>query len=253
MEAYLALKARLFAAQGPGDVAVLNADDPSVARVSVPSRVEVFSLTQTRAAAHLVRGSLVLDGRELLPRAELPLLGDHNVANALAASLAAARMGVAPGTISAALRAFKGLPHRHQVVAESGGVRWVEDSKGTNIGATAAGLAGYAAGTVHLILGGLGKGQDFSLLRPVVAARVNRVYLIGQAAPAIAEALVGATAIESCGTLDAAVRQAAAHAGPGDTVLLSPACASFDQFRDYAERGEVFARLARAAAGVGDA
>ena len=127
-------------------------------------------------------------------------------------------------------------------------MRWVEDSKGTNIGATAAGLEGYAPGTIHLILGGLGKGQDFSELRPAVTGRVERAYLIGEAAADIGRALAGAVPVEVCGTLEEAVARAAAQARPGDTVLLSPACASFDQFRDYAHRGAEFARLARAAA-----
>ncbi|MFH1175859.1 MAG: cyanophycin synthetase, partial [Acidobacteriota bacterium] len=151
--------------------------------------------------------------------------------------------------IAAALSAFRGLPHRHQVVAERRGVRFVDDSKGTNIGATAAGLAGYPAGTVHLILGGLGKGQDFSELRAAVAGRVARAYLIGAAAEEIGRAIADATALEWCGALAEAVARAARLARPGDTVLLSPACASFDQFRDYHHRGEEFARLARAATG----
>ena len=110
-------------------------------------------------------------------------------------------------------------------------------------------IAGYAAGTVHLILGGLGKGQDFADLRPATEGRVARVYLIGEAAAEIGAALAGAAPQEACGTLEEAVRRAATNARPGDTVLLSPACASFDQFRDYAQRGDEFARLARAATG----
>jgi len=247
IHAYLALKARLFARQGPGDVAVLNRDDAMVAGLRVPASRATFSLHDRSADAHLAGSELVLDGASLLPRAELPLLGDHNVANALAASLAAVRAGVGREAVAAALRRFTGLPHRHQVVAEGHGVRWVDDSKGTNIGATAAGLAGYPAGTIHLILGGLGKGQDFRELRPAVAGRVARAYLIGRAADELAAALAGAVPVERCGTLDEAVRRAAAATAPGDTVLLSPACASFDQFADYADRASVFARLARAA------
>jgi UDP-N-acetylmuramoylalanine--D-glutamate ligase len=125
----------------------------------------------------------------------------------------------------------------------------VDDSKGTNIGATAAGIAAYRPGTIHLILGGLGKGQDFRELRPAMTAKVARVYLIGEAAEEIAAAVAGVAPVEACGTLGEAVRRAAANARPGEVVLLSPACASFDQFRDYAHRGEEFARLAREAAG----
>lgn len=244
LAAYLAAKTRLFARQTADDVAIAGGDDPALADLAVPSRLERFSLADRSAAAHLAEGTLVLDGAVLLPRAELPLLGDHNVANALAAALAAARMGADRESIARALRTFKGLPHRHRVVATVAGVRFVDDSKGTNIGATAAGLAGYPAGTIHLILGGLGKGQDFAELRPAVAGRVARVYLIGEATEEIAGALAGVVPVERCGTLDEAVARAATQAKRGDTVLLSPACASFDQFRDYGHRGDEFARLA---------
>ena len=246
---YLAAKARIFAFQEPSDVAVLNADDPALAGLAVPSRIVRFSLKDAAAEAHLAAGTLVLDGQPLLPRSGLRLLGDHNVANALAAALAASRLGIPRAAIAAGLGGFQGLPHRHRIVAESGGIRWVDDSKGTNVGATAAGLAGYPAGTVHLILGGLGKGQDFRDLRQGTEGRLVGIYLIGEAAKEIAEALDGVAPIEICGTLDEAVRRAAARARPGDTVLLSPACASFDQFRDYAHRGDEFARLAHGAAG----
>jgi len=251
MAGYLAAKARIFARQGANDFAVINADDPALPGLAIPSRIVRFSLLDRTAEAHLAGGALVLDGEPLVPRAELPLLGDHNVANALAAALAASRLGAPPSAIAQTLRSFKALPHRHQLVAERGGVRWVDDSKGTNIGATAAGLAGYPPGTIHLILGGLGKGQDFNELRQATEGRLARVYLIGEAAGEIAEALEGTAPIESCGLLAEAVRRAAAHARPGDTVLLSPACASFDQFANYAHRGDEFARLAREIAGAG--
>ena len=251
MAGYLAAKARIFARQGANDFAVINADDPALPGLAIPSRIVRFSLLDRTAEAHLAGSALVLDGEPLLPRAELPLLGDHNVANALAAALAASRLGAPPSAIAQTLRSFKALPHRHQLVAERGGVRWVDDSKGTNIGATAAGLAGYPPGTIHLILGGLGKGQDFNELRQATEGRLARVYLIGAAAGEIAEALEGTAPIESCGLLAEAVRRAAAHARPGDTVLLSPACASFDQFANYAHRGDEFARLAREIAGAG--
>lgn len=250
-DAYRAAKELLFARQGSGDWAVLNADDPAVARLSLPARVARFSLSDPRAEAHLAGDALVLDGAPLLSRRELHIPGDHNVANALAAALATARLGVGRDAIVAALRAFQPLAHRHQVVAERGGVRWINDSKGTNIGSVVAGLSGYPPGTIHLILGGLGKGQDFRELRPAVAARVARVYLIGDAATAIRAALADATPVEECGTLEQAVHRAATLARPGDVVLLSPACASFDQFRDYKHRGDEFARLARAVAGEG--
>lgn len=245
MAAYLAAKARLFACQQPQDTAVLNADDAATAHLPTPGRVARFSLVDTRAEAHLAGGHLVIDGATLMRRDDLPLLGDHNLANALAAALAAVRGGVPLRAAAEGLAAFSGLPHRHQLVVHRRGVRWVDDSKGTNVGATAAGLAGYPPGTVHLILGGLGKGQDFAPLRQAVAGRVARAYLIGTAAGDIAAALAGTVPLEECGTLAEAVERAASLAREGDTVLLSPACASFDQFRDYAHRGDEFARLAR--------
>ncbi|HVN75379.1 MAG TPA: UDP-N-acetylmuramoyl-L-alanine--D-glutamate ligase [Thermoanaerobaculaceae bacterium] len=249
LDAYLAAKVRIFAFQQESDAAILNADDPVLSGVATRSRIAHFSLLDAHAEAHLARGVLVLDGEPLLPRSDLPLPGDHNVANALAAALGASRLGIPRGAIASGLGKFRGLPHRHWVVAEASGVVWVDDSKGTNVGATAAGLAGYAPGTVHLILGGLGKGQDFRELRPATEGRLARIYLIGEAAREIGAALDGVAPLEWCGTLDEAVRRAAHRARPGDTVLLSPACASFDQFRDYAHRGDEFARLARLSAG----
>ncbi len=248
MAAYLAAKERLFARQEAGDLAVLNADDPAVASLRTPGEHAFFSL-RGGADAVLDGNVLTVDGAPLLPRTALRLLGDHNVANALAAALAAVRFGIDRDTVAAALADFAPLPHRHQLVAEARGVRFVDDSKGTNVGATAAGLAGYRPGSVHLILGGLAKGQDFRELRPAVAGRVARAYLIGEAADALAEALAGVVAVEHCGTLERAVASAAARAVAGDVVLLSPACASFDQFRDYRHRGDEFARLARGVAG----
>lgn len=241
--AYAAAKARIFAAQGDDDLAVLNADDPVVAAMRPPAAVAWFSLLDPQRDGHLAGDTLVLAGDALLTRPELPILGDHNVANCLAAALAARHLGIDRETIAAGLRRFQGLPHRHRLVAERSGVRWIDDSKGTNIGATAAGLLGYPKGRVHLILGGLSKDQDFSNLAPAVASRAKRVYLIGRAAADIGAALAGAAEVEHCGDLEKAVNSAAALARPGDVVLLSPACASFDQFRSYAHRGEEFARL----------
>ncbi|NCO69551.1 MAG: UDP-N-acetylmuramoyl-L-alanine--D-glutamate ligase, partial [Acidobacteria bacterium] len=249
VDAYLAAKARIFAAQDTGDWAIVNADDPALTNLRPASQLTRFSLVDPAAEAHLAGPILVLDGAALLAREELPLLGDHNVANALAAALGAARLGVPRETIAQALRSFQPLAHRHQLVAEGSGIRFVDDSKGTNIGATAAGLAGYPPGSIHLILGGLGKDQDFTGLRAAVSGRVARVYLIGRDGDKIGKALAGCVPIEGCATLDEAVRRAVAYARAGDTVLLSPACASFDQFRSYAHRGDDFARIARATVG----
>jgi UDP-N-acetylmuramoylalanine--D-glutamate ligase len=243
LEAYLAAKAKIFAFQRPQDHAVLNADDPLVAALEVFSLRHTFSLRDKAAEAHLDGAHLMLQGKVLLARQALPLPGEHNVANALAAALACRLLGLSREEIVAGLRTARPLPHRHELVAELDGVRYVDDSKGTNVGAVVAGLSGYPAKRVHLILGGLGKGQDFRPLREAVAAKAVRVYLIGQAAEAIAAALGDAVPVEMCGTLEEAVRRARKCALPGDVVLLSPACASFDQFRDYAHRGHEFARL----------
>ncbi len=249
MEAYLEAKLRLFARQGPGDAAVLSGDDPRVAAAPVRARRLLFSLEHP-ADAWLDGDILRLGGAELLPASELPLAGRHNAANALAAALAARELGAPVEALAPALATFRGLPHRHVTVHEAGGVRWVDDSKATNVGATLAALSGYPEGTVHLILGGLAKGQDFAPLVPAVRRAARRVYLIGRDAATLAAALEGAAPLEHCGTLERAVERARAAARPGDTVLLAPACASFDQFRDYGERGDVFARLAPGREGV---
>lgn len=243
VEAYLQAKAKIFAWQTSQDLAVLNADDPMVLGLGLVSQRRLFSLRSQQADAYRKEDELVLDGKPLLPREQLPLLGDHNVANALAAALACQGVGVPPETIALGLRHAKPLPHRHQLVAEVGGVRFVDDSKATNVGAVVSGLAGYPPKSVHLILGGLGKGQDFSPLLPVVRETVVRAYLIGHAAPALQEILAGRVPVELCGTLAEAVRRAKYFAQAGEVVLLAPACASFDQFRDYAHRGEEFIRL----------
>jgi len=203
-------------------------------------------------AAWLESGELVADvaaPRHAVVAAEsLALPGAHNLENALAALAAAECLGVPQAAIVSALTRFEGLPHRSQLVAEAGGVRWVDDSKGTNVDATARSLEGYAPGSVLLILGGRDKHGDFAALAELVRRNARVVLTIGEAAPVIEKALVGAAPIERAQTMDAAVARAARLARPGDTVLLSPACASFDQYRNYEERGDHFARLARAAA-----
>lgn len=248
MEAYAAAKHRLFSRQTEADWAVLNLDDPLAAATPTAARRRLFSLAE---AAHgcLEGNTLMVEDAPLMDASELPVGGRHNLANALAAALAARALGVERAAIRRALASFEGLPHRHRTVAEAGGVRWVDDSKATNVGAAMAALEGYPEGSVHLILGGLSKGQDFTPMAPLVRRVAARVYLIGRDAARIGEALGDAAPLERCGTLAEAVRRARAAARAGDTVLLAPACASFDQFADYAERGEVFARLARGEVG----
>jgi UDP-N-acetylmuramoylalanine--D-glutamate ligase len=258
MREYAAAKARLFARQRSSDVAVVNADDPesrNIARELTARRV-LFSRRgrPDGGGAWLQDGELCSDlsgkARRVLPAARLSLPGAHNVENALAALAAAACLGVAEEPIVASLTGFSGLRHRTELVAEANGVRWVDDSKGTNVDATAKSLEGFAPGSVLLILGGRDKHGDFAALAPLVARNARAILTVGEAAPLIERALAGRAAIIRCETMDRAVAAAAELARRGDTVLLSPACASFDQYRNYEERGDHFASLARKAAGI---
>jgi UDP-N-acetylmuramoylalanine--D-glutamate ligase len=243
MASYRAAKQRLFAFQQPTDLAVLNADDPEVAATPTRARRRTFSTTAA-ADAFLDGEQLVVDGTSLISRSEVALAGVHNVANALAAVLAALELGASPEAAVRVLKRFRGLEHRHQIVHEAAGVRWVDDSKATNVGAALAALAGYPDRSLHLILGGQAKGQDFAVMAAEVGRVAVQVYVIGVDGPTIARALAGAAPIVECGDLEAAVRAARAASGPGQLVLLAPACASFDQFEGYAHRGRVFAELA---------
>ncbi len=244
IETYFDAKQRLFAFQSETDVAVLNADDPMVASTRTAAKARTFSISGT-ADARLEGDQLVIDGETIVLTSEMRLSGSHNVANGLAASVAAAALGASTEAMGTALKTFDGLAHRHRTVHTAEGVRWVDDSKATNVGATLAALRGYPDRSLHLILGGQAKGQDFEVLREEVRRAVARLYLIGEDGPAIAETLGGTAPAESCGTLDEAVARARSRAVSGEWVLLAPACASFDQFSDYGERGDHFADLAR--------
>jgi UDP-N-acetylmuramoylalanine--D-glutamate ligase len=235
IEEYTRCKLRILENQRPGDTAVLNGDDAIVRAAALPG---------AGARVWFRRSDPVTIDWE-----HARLRGDHNLENALAAAAAARAVGVDAAAIDAALRGFDPPPHRLQVVAAAAGVEWVNDSKATNPDATIKALTAFAGG-VHLILGGSLKGGSFASLADAVAAGpVVRSYLIGAAADALAAALTSAgAAFERAETLERAVSAAAVAARPGDTVLLSPACASFDQFRDYEQRGERFAQLARATA-----
>jgi UDP-N-acetylmuramoylalanine--D-glutamate ligase len=246
---YGAVKRRLFAGQGPEQTAVLFADDGWVQRMGegLAARRRAFG----RDARALTAGDCRIDGRRLLldsGRLELRnprLAGDHNAENAAAAVLAAAELGVGLPDLQAGLDDFTGLTHRLEPVRELGGVRWINDSKGTNPDATAKSLTGFAGGVI-LIAGGRGKGTDYRKLRPVVAQRVRRLLLLGEDRERLAADLEGAAELELVADLEAAVARAQQLARPGDTVLLSPACASFDMFDDYAHRGDVFRSLVEA-------
>ncbi|HEX4956135.1 MAG TPA: UDP-N-acetylmuramoyl-L-alanine--D-glutamate ligase [Thermoanaerobaculia bacterium] len=253
--AYGEAKRRLFARQGPEDVAVLNADDPYSAATTTPSRRRFFSRLRAVADGCWLAGSGVIESRPgqpdrpLFAVADVPLAGTHNLENAMAAALLALAVGTEPAALLAGLRGFHGLPHRLEKVAEAGGVTWWDDSKGTNPAATVKSLEGFTDGSVHLILGGRNKGNDPAELAPMVARKARRLYLIGEAAPDFERALGPLVPAERSGTLAVAVAAARATATSGEAVVLSPACASFDQFRNYADRGEQFQRLVRAAVG----
>ncbi len=242
---YGAAKARVF--QGEG-VQVLNRDDPRSVALALPGRrcisfgldappaPEDFGIVSRGGRKWLAQGDVAL-----IEAGALPIHGWHNAANALAAAALARAVGAGHGPIGEGLRSFRGLPHRLQQVALRGGVAWYDDSKGTNVGATIAALQGLARSVV-LIAGGDGKGQDFAPLAGPVAEHARRVLLIGRDAPLIARALApSGVPLELCASLEQAVERAAACAQAGDAVLLSPACASFDMFRDYRHRGDAFA------------
>jgi UDP-N-acetylmuramoylalanine--D-glutamate ligase len=196
---------------------------------------------------------LAFEQQELLPLAQLRILGEHNIANALAALALGHAAGLPLAAMLEALRNFTGLPHRCQRVAESGGVRFYDDSKGTNVGATVAAIAGLSAaadaGRGVLIAGGVGKGADFAALAPALRQRGRAAVLIGAAAADIEAVLRGVVPLARAANMAEAVAQAAEFARPGDSVLLSPACASIDMFDNYALRGDVFTAAARALAG----
>ena len=239
LDEYGAAKARIFIG---ADIQVLNRDDPRSAAMALPGKnVITFGLDAppTPKDFGLSGGKLVQGASEIMAVDALAIRGSHNVANALAACALVSGLGVADFS---ALKTFKGLPHRLQLVATRRGVEWYDDSKGTNVGATVAALRGLGKKAV-LILGGEGKGQDFSPLRESVRECATAVLLIGRDAPLIEKALAGLPT-ERCATLEKAVERAAQI--PSQAVLLSPACASFDMFRDYKDRGDKFAAAVKA-------
>jgi UDP-N-acetylmuramoylalanine--D-glutamate ligase len=240
LDDYGAAKARILAGAG---VQVLNRDEPLSHALEVPGKKKVtFGLDAPRGEDFgLADGRLMHGKHEIVRASELGVHGLHNVSNALAACALASSIGVSRAAMAAGLKTFHGLPHRVQRVATRRGVEWYDDSKGTNVGATVAALRGLDRRAV-LILGGEGKGQHFAPLREPVSRYAERVLLIGRDAPLIEKALAGLPT-ERCASLEEAVRRAAEI--PAQAVLLSPACASFDMFRDYRHRGEVFARAVK--------
>ena len=251
MEEYARIKFRLFKNQKVQDVAVLNADDPWCRRLSegCPGRV-IWVSARRELPGHLFanEGSLVVDALPWAPlRLPRPrhLLGPHNMSNALFAVGIALCLGVPPKAVARSLRDFREVPHRLQVIARKKGVLYVNDSKATNIDSTRVALTALL-GPILLILGGEDKGAPYTPLIPLVREKVKAILLIGEAAPKIRKDLKGSAAIEECRTLERALHQASRLAREGDVVLLSPACASFDQFQNFEHRGRVFEELVRA-------
>ncbi|HZI65607.1 MAG TPA: UDP-N-acetylmuramoyl-L-alanine--D-glutamate ligase [Thermoanaerobaculia bacterium] len=247
-EDYAGAKARVFENQRGEDFAVVNADDPVASRSRSRARRVPFSRRGPAPGGTWYEGGRLLSEargkrREVIPVERVALPGAHNLENALAALAAAECLEAPTAEIEDGLTRFSGLPHRTELVREEDGVRWVNDSKGTNVDATVKSLEGLPERSVVLILGGRDKHGDFGKLARPVARAARAVLTIGEAAPKIAAALESRVPVEPCGTLDRAVARAAELAGPGDTVLLSPACASFDQYANFEERGAHFAQL----------
>ena len=243
---YYADKRLMYRNATDDNVWVVNGDDAASldlvrgvrgrqVRFSVGGPADAWYDGQTR--------SLMLGGSALLPRDALELLGQHNVANGLAAALAVHEAGIAPGAIAEGLRTFRALHHRLETVAETGGVRWINDSKATNVSSTAVAIEAMDRPFV-LLLGGRHKGEPYARLGPLLKERCRLVIAYGEAGPRIEADLTGTVPLERGGDFASVMRRARAAARPGDAVLLSPACSSYDMFTNYEERGLLFERLA---------
>jgi UDP-N-acetylmuramoylalanine--D-glutamate ligase len=247
MERYAEAKGRLFVNQRAGDIAVLNADDAFTRGYAGRGGGSVLWFSSTRpveSGAWLAGGRVLLRGEALMDAAEVPLRGVHNLENTMAAALMAREAGANLEQIRAAVMAFPGVEHRLEFVRELRGVAWYNDSKATNVDATLKALAAFPGG-LWVILGGKDKDADYSVLAEPIAAKAREVLLIGATAEKIERQLHGAAPVSQCGTLDRAVELASTRAHSGDTVLLAPACASFDQFENFEHRGREFKRLVR--------
>ncbi len=248
VEQYYGDKRLLFRNASRDSVWVLNGDDTGVLALArgAAGRHRQFRLEGAGDAWFDAQGGwLMLGGQRLLSRQDLPLLGQHNVANALAAALAADSAGVSREAIAQALTRFRGLPHRLEPVREVRGVRWINDSKATNVASTLVALGAIDRSFV-LIAGGRHKGEPYTPLGPGLRGRCRAVVAYGEARPLIAHDLAAQCPVEQVERFDAAMERAAALAQSGDAVLLSPACSSYDQFANYEERGARFRRLVEA-------
>jgi len=249
-EIYTGAKARIFENQQSGDYAVLNADDPTCVTMGQKAPSQVFWFSRHK---EIERGAWVRDGnivfrdasgqREVLQVSDIPLKGNHNLENVLAAVCAGALMGCAPEKIRQAVHEFKAVEHRLEFVATIRGVDYYNDSKATNVDATIKALESFPS-NIHLILGGKDKGSDYTVLNDLLRQRVKRIYTIGAAAAKIESQVKGPEVVHA-ETLENAIRKANAAALSGDIVLLAPACASFDQFKSYEHRGKVFKEIVR--------
>jgi len=253
IEEYVAAKCRIFENQLPSDYALFNLDDARVAGLRRNVKARILGFTRTQTLPPDVAGGTYLEGgrimttvtgqlQEVCRRSEIKIIGDHNVENAMAAATYALLYGCSLDVVRRVLAEFPGLEHALEIVRERRSVRFVNDSKGTNVDATLKALESIDQ-PIWLIAGGRDKGGDFSRLAPLIRQRVKRLLLIGEAAPLIAHAVQGYDAIDRVGTLREAIERAAAGATAGEVVLMSPACASFDMFADYQDRGRQFKAL----------
>jgi UDP-N-acetylmuramoylalanine--D-glutamate ligase len=251
VEEYADAKARIFANQGPHDWAVVNVDDPEAVRLASRGRARQIPISRTQTLSEglmIAAGSILRRGtgagarggeQTLVPLSAVKLIGPHLVTDVLAAAAVADIFGVSPAAMTKAVDAFPGLEHALESVREIAGVRFVNDSKATNIEAALRSIESFT-GDLVVIIGGRYKGGDFGLLREPLRARHGTVVAIGEARPLLHQALADTVRVRDAETMDDAVRLAFAGAVPGGTVLLAPACSSFDMFRDYAERGRRF-------------
>lgn len=250
-ETYADAKARIFENQRGDDFTVLNEDDPTCVAMAARTRAQVFWFSrqkEVKQGAWVREGNILFrngsEQREIMQVSEIPLKGAHNLENVLAAVCASALMGCAPEKIREAVRDFKAVEHRLEFVVSIRGVDYYNDSKATNVDATIKALESFPA-NIHLILGGKDKGSDYGVLNDLLKQRVKRVYTIGAAAEKI-ESQIKNVEVVHAETLENAIRRANAVAEPGDVVLLAPACASFDQFKNYEQRGRLFKEIVQA-------
>lgn len=250
-ENYARAKERIFAAQSQSDAVVLNADNARTAQAAsrTSARVYWFSIEHSVGQGAWVeegyvvyRGERAASVERVMSLSRIPLKGEHNVENVVAAVCAARQAGASAAAIGRAIEKFHAVEHRLEFVATVNGVEFYNDSKATNVDATAKAVAAFHTG-IHLILGGKDKGSDYTALTPLLRERVRSVYTIGTAAAKIESQLRGVVSLHSCETLEKAVAAATSAARPGDVVLLAPACSSFDQFESYEHRGRVFKEL----------